>query len=62
MSKIWLQNKVSKETKSIKKLVSSITFKKNMKGVAKLKKIGRLIQKKAIKELKQFIDNVPKKT
>ena len=53
---------VSKEIKSIKKLVSSITFKKNLKGTVKIKKIGRLIQKKAIKELKQFIDNAPKKT
>ena len=53
---------VSKEIKPIKKLVSSITFKKNLKGTVKIKKIGRLIQKKAIKELKQFIDNAPKKT
>ena len=53
---------ISKEVKSTKKLVSEITFKKNINGALKLKKIGRLILKKTLKELKPLIENEPKKT
>ncbi len=53
---------ISKEIKTSQKLASSITFKKNLKGVSKIKKIGRLILKKTIKELEFFINNEPKKT
>ena len=54
--------RISKEIKTTKKLASLINFKKNIKGTVKIKKIGRLILKKTIKELKFFIDNEPKKT
>ena len=53
---------ISKEINSPKKLASSITFKKNLKGATKIKKIGGLILKKTIKELEFFINNEPKKT
>ena len=42
--------------------MSEITFKKNINGALKLKKIGRLILKKTLKELKPLIENEPKKT
>tara|TARA_Y100000590_G_scaffold396454_1_gene477191 strand:- start:200 stop:1042 length:843 start_codon:yes stop_codon:yes gene_type:complete len=54
--------KISKEVNSPKRLVSEITFKKKTNGAFKLKKIGRLILKKTLKELKPFIQNEPKKT
>ena len=54
--------KISKEIRTTKKLVSSITFKKDNKGSSKIKKIGGLILKKTIKELEFFINNEPKKT
>ena len=53
---------ISKEVKSPKKLILEITFKKKTNGAFKLKKIGRLILKKTLKELKPFIQNEPKKT
>ncbi len=53
---------ITKEVNSVKKLVSEITFKKKTNGELKLKKIGRLILKKTLKELKPFIENEPKKT
>mgnify|MGYP001301799749 CR=1 FL=1 len=53
---------ISKEIRSIKKLVQLIKFDKKIKGSIKLKKIGRLILKKTLKELKPFIENEPKKT
>ena len=53
---------ISKEVKSKKKLIYEITFKKKTNGALKLKKIGRLILKKTLKELKPFIQNEPKKT
>ena len=53
---------ITKEVNSINKLASEITFKKKTSGTFKLKKIGRLILKKTLKELKPFIENEPKKT
>ena len=53
---------ISKEIRSVKKLVPQIKFDKKIKFSNKLKKIGRLILKKTIKELKPFIENEPKKT
>ena len=53
---------ISKEIKTTRKLASSITFKNNIKGATKIKKIGGLILKKTIKELELFINNEPKKT
>ncbi len=53
---------ITKEVNSVKKLVSEITFKKKTSGELKLKKIGRLILKKTLKELKPLIENEPKKT
>ena len=54
--------KISKKITSIKQLVAAITFKKDMTRSLKIKKIGVLILKKAIKELETYINNEPKKT
>jgi 3-deoxy-D-manno-octulosonic-acid transferase len=54
--------KISKKIKSTKQLTHAITFKKDMSRAFKIKKIGVLILKKAIKELETYIDNEPKKT
>ena len=40
----------------------AITFNKDMERAFKVKKIGVLILKKAIKELETYINNEPKKT
>ncbi len=53
---------ITKEANSVKKLVSEIIFKKKTSGEIKLKKIGRLILKKTLKELKPLIENESKKT
>ena len=53
---------ISKKVRSPKILAYSISFNKKTKGALKLKKIGRLILKKTLKELKPFIKNEPKKT
>ena len=53
---------ISKKVRSPKILAYSISFNKKTKGALKLKKIGRLILKKTLKELKPFIENEPKKT
>ncbi len=54
--------KVSKKITSIKQLASSIKFKKDKIIVNRLKKIGRIILKKTIKELDDLINNEFKKT
>ena len=54
--------KISKKIISTKQLISAITFKKDMGRAFKIKKIGVLILKKAIKELETYINNEPKKT
>ena len=50
---------ISKEIRSSQKLASLISFKKKTRSSIKLKKIGRLIQKKTLKELQPFINNEP---
>ena len=50
---------ISKKVNSQKKIISEISFKKKTSGALKLKKIGRLILKKTIKELKPYINNEP---
>ncbi len=50
---------ISKEIRSSQKLASLISFKKKTRGSIKLRKIGRLIQKKTLKELQPFINNEP---
>ena len=50
---------ISKEIRSSKKLASLLSFKKKTKGSIKLKKIGRLIEEKTLKELQPFIENEP---
>jgi 3-deoxy-D-manno-octulosonic-acid transferase len=50
---------ISKEIRSPKQLASLISFNKKTLGGIKLKKIGRLIQEKTLKELKPFINNEP---
>ena len=50
---------ISKEIRSPKQLASLISFNKKTLGGSKLKKIGRLIQKKTLKELQPFINNEP---
>ena len=50
---------ISKEIRSPKQLASLISFNKKTLGSVKLKKIGRLIQEKTLKELKPFINNEP---
>tara|TARA_B100000900_G_scaffold122934_1_gene103672 strand:+ start:2603 stop:3844 length:1242 start_codon:yes stop_codon:yes gene_type:complete len=50
---------ISKKVNSQKKIISEISFKKKTSGALKLKKIGRLILKKTIKELKSYINNEP---
>ena len=50
---------ISKEIRSPKQLASLISFNKKTLGGVKLKKIGRLIQEKTLKELKPFINNEP---
>ncbi len=54
--------KVSKKVSSHKELASSIIFKKNKNIGLKLKKIGKIILKKTIKELDYLINNEFKKT
>ncbi|MDA7576601.1 3-deoxy-D-manno-octulosonic acid transferase [Candidatus Pelagibacter sp.] len=54
--------KISKEIRSVENLTSAIIFYKNIKRANKIKKIGQLILKRTIKELKFFIKNEPKKT
>ena len=54
--------KISKKITSTRQLISAITFKKDMERAFKVKKIGVLILKKAIKELETYINNEPKKT
>ena len=50
---------ISKEIRSPKQLASLISFNKKTLGGSKLKKIGRLIQEKTLKELQPFINNEP---
>ena len=45
--------------RSPKQLASLISFNKKTLGGVKLKKIGRLIQEKTLKELQPFINNEP---
>ena len=54
--------KVSKKISSHKELASSIIFKKNKNIGIKIKKIGKIILKKTIKELDYLINNEFKKT
>ena len=60
--KLLITLKISKKITSTKQLISAITFKKDMGRAFKVKKIGVLILKKAIKELEIYINNDPKKT
>ena len=60
--KLLITLKISKKITSTKQLISAITFKKDMGRAFKVKKIGVLILKKAIKELETYINNEPKKT
>ena len=60
--KLLITLKISKKITSTKQLISAITFKKDMGRAFKVKKIGVLILKKAIKELEIYINNEPKKT
>jgi len=50
---------ISKEIRSPKQLASLISFNKKTLSGVKLKKIGRLIQEKTLKELQPFINNEP---
>ncbi len=50
---------ISKEIRSSNKLASLISFNKKKRGGLKLKKIGRLIHEKTLKELQPFINNEP---
>ena len=60
--KLLITLKISKKITSTKQLISAITFKKDIGRAFKVKKIGALILKKAIKELETYINNEPKKT
>ena len=60
--KLLITLKISKKITSTRQLISAITFKKDMGRAFKVKKIGVLILKKAIKELEIYINNDPKKT
>ena len=60
--KLLITLKISKKITSTRQLISAITFKKDMGRAFKVKKIGVLILKKAIKELETYINNEPKKT
>ena len=50
---------ISEQVRSSKRLASLISFKKKTGSSIKLKKIGRLIQEKTLKELQPFINNEP---
>ena len=54
--------KVSKKVKTPKELAKLIIFKKNKMIGVKIKKIGRIILKKTIKELDSLTNNELKKT
>ncbi len=60
--KLLRKIKVSKKVKTVKKLSSSIIFKKNILIGKKIKNIGEIILKKTIKELDTLINNEFKKT